>query len=382
MSSSTATLEVGKQAPQVAPTMRKARFEDYSGIAALHDRNGIASRSYDEWIGLWTQNPLYKELTDWPIGWVLEEENQAIVGYLGNIPLPYIFQGKRIVAATSRAWIVDSGFRSYSFSLLSRFFQQRNVDLFLNTTVNENAIRGYEAFRVCRVPVGAWDQSIFWITNYRGLAASFLTDKGIPAPKLLSFPVSLALLARDKLANKHLKAHRHGVSIKFVNSFDVRFDRFWDKLQGTSSNILLATRSRQILEWHFQRALAEHRAWVLTAEDGPQLVAHAIFLRQDNRKLGLNRLRLIDFQSLENRNELLIPILCAALDRCRTEGVHMLEIIGLNPAKQRIVDHAVLHRRVLPSWLYFYKTNDDQLAKALEDPRSWDPSCFDGDASL
>jgi hypothetical protein len=368
--------------PEGAPKVRKATFEDYSGIAALHDRHGFTSRSCQEWTSLWTRNPLYNELPDWPIGWVLEAEGEGIVGHLGNIPLPYNFRGKRLLAATSRAWIVDFGFRSYSFFLLGRFFQQKEVDLFLNTTVNENAVRGYEAFRMNRVPVGTWDESIFWITNYRGFATSFLINKGLPGSKLLGFLASVGLFAGDKLANKKLNSGLPAVSIKFVKNIDARFDRFWDELQSSHSDVLLATRSRAVLEWHFERALAEDRAWIVNVDDGSHLIANAIFLRRDNRNVGLTRLRLIDFQSLGDRNELLLPILSLALDKCRKQGIHMLEIIGLHPTKRRVLDVAAFRRRALPSWLYFYKTNDNQLAKALQDPRSWDPSCFDGDASL
>jgi hypothetical protein len=98
--------------------------------------------------------------------------------------------------------------------------------------------------------------------------------------------------------------------------------------------------------------------------------------------LGLKRLRLIDFQSLDGKNELVVPMISQALKRCRHEGIHMLEIIGFGPEKQRIINSIAPHRRVLSSWLYFYKTSDHYLAKALQDPRSWDPSCLDGDASL
>jgi hypothetical protein len=380
--STLSSLRTEKRETEATPTLRNATFEDYSGISALHDRHGFATKSHEEWISLWSQNPLYNQLYDWPIGWILEGKNHAIVGYLGNIPLPYVFRSRPILAATSRAWIVDPPFRSYSFLLLSRFFQQRNVDLFINNTVNKNAVRGYEAFRVCRVPVGAWDESIFWITNYRGFAASLLASKEILAPTVVGYLLSLALLTQDKLARKRLRVHREGGLISFANCFDPRFDTFWDHLQCSNPDILLATRSREILEWHFRRPLAESRAWVVTAGKGPELAAYAIFLRRDNRKVGLNRLRLIDFQSLDNRNELLIPILALALERCRKEGIHMLETIGLSLANQRVLDSAVLHRRSLPSWSYFYKTNDGELAKALEDPRAWDPSSFDGDASL
>jgi hypothetical protein len=383
MSLSLASLGMGNEQVSLnAPTVRRGRFEDYYGISALHQRHGFGSRSYEEWRNLWVQNPLCNELTDWPIGWVLEDRHNTIVGYLGNIPLPYVFKHRRIVAATSKAWIVDSSFRSYSFLLLSRFFQQKNVDLFLNTTVNENAVRGYQAFRVCRVPVGAWDQSIFWITNYRGFATSLLSAKGILAPTLLSLPVSFALLIRDTLKGRDHRDDQSFGSMTFVNSFDARFETFWHRLQGMRWGVLLADRSRAILEWHFQRALAEKRAWVVTVAHGPELAAYAIFLRRDNGKYGLKRLRLIDFQSCQNHDELIMPILSRALHRCRREGVDMLEIIGLKPTHQRLLDHAILHKRALPSWLYFYKTNDSQLARDLENPGSWDPSCFDGDASL
>jgi hypothetical protein len=358
------------------------RFEDYSGIAALYNRHGFAIRSFEEWASLWIHNPLYNELSEWPIGWLLEDENQTIVGYLGNIPLAYMFRGRPLVAATSRAWVVDSGFRSYSFSLLSRFFQQKSVDLFLNTTVNENAIRGYQAFRVSRVPVGAWDQSIFWITNYRGFSASFLANKGLPGWKLLTLPISLGLFAQDKLPSKSVETSQHGLTLTFVDSFDVRFDSFWEQLLFSNSDLLLAARSRKILDWHFHRALAENRAWALIAEEGSQLVAYAIFLRRDNNKLGLDRLRLIDFQSLAGRSDVLIPMLCRTLDRCRMERIHMLEIIGLSSERLRFLPGAGSRQRSLPSWMYFYKANDEVLAQALKDPRSWNPSCFDGDASL
>lgn len=380
--SSQSVLETQGRRPAASPKVREARFDDYAQIASLGSRYGFRSKTCEQWAHLWIHNPLYNELPNWPIGWVLEGENREIVGYIGNIPLPYQFRGRRIVVATSRSWVVDSRFRSYSFSLLSQFFTQKNIDLFLNTTVNAYAAVGHEAFRASRVPVGAWDQSVFWITGYRGFAASFLANKGISASKLLSFPLSLGLLVKDMFAKKSLSSHRPGIAVRFCPNFDVRFDTFWEESQGSNFHVLRATRSRQMLEWRFQSALAENRAWIFTAEDGPRLAAYAIFLRRDNGELDLSRLRLIDFQVLEGKNELLVPMLYQALGKCRSEGIHMLDIIGFGPEKQRIIDSIAPHRRALPSWLYFYKTSDQYLAKVLKDPRSWDPSCFDGDASL
>jgi hypothetical protein len=93
-------------------------------------------------------------------------------------------------------------------------------------------------------------------------------------------------------------------------------------------------------------------------------------------------MRLVDFQALEGKTELLTPILCQALARCREEGIHMLETIGFAPDKQRVIDSLSPHRRPLSCWRYFYKTVARELAEELKDPNAWDPTCFDGDASL
>jgi hypothetical protein len=377
------SVPLGRNAqPGPSPKVREARFDDYAEIMNLQSRYDLGRESYEEWSHLWTGNPLYKELPKWPIGWVLETEEQEIVGYAGNIPLSYQFRGKRIVAATFRAWVVDSNHRSHALSLLGRYFQQKNVDLFINTTVSKYAVCGQEAFRASRVPAGAWDKSVFWITENRGFTSSFLARKGFLASKLLKFPIELCLLAEENLAKRNSRLDSQEVSISFCTNFDARFDALWKELRRSNPEILLATRSREMLEWRFERALAENRSWVLTVEEGPQLAAYAIFLRRDKPELSLKRLRLIDFQALNGRNELLLPILVRALERCRSEGIHMLDAIGFGPKKQRILDSIEPHRRTLSSWLYYYKARDKHLANSLTDPSCWDPSCFDGDASL
>jgi hypothetical protein len=60
----------------------------------------------------------------------------------------------------------------------------------------------------------------------------------------------------------------------------------------------------------------------------------------------------------------------------------MLEIIGLAPSLERETERLSPYRRDLPSWLYFYKANDSDLAEKLKNAAVWEPSLFDGDSSL
>jgi hypothetical protein len=369
-------------ASKIAPVrFREATFEDYPQIAALESRYGLQPKTYEEWTHLWLHNPTYHQFSDWPIGWVCENEEDEIVGCVGNVPLAYEFGNRALIAATSRALVVDSRYRPYAFALLSHFFNQTNVDLFLNTTVNARASTLQHVFRALRVPAGTWDRSAFWITNYPAFAASLLARKEVRGGALLSYLLSSGLLLKDTFSRKRLRASGKGVEIEFCKHFDDRFDVFWERLRRSSDG-LRGTRSSAVLDWHFRDALATDRAWVLTASNHDGLSAFGIFRRQDNPTFGLNRIRLVDFQALDGQAGLLKPILFRALERCRREGIHMLEALGFCAHKQKIIESLSPYYRELSSWRYFYRTNDQSLAASLKDPQVWDTTCFDGDASL
>jgi hypothetical protein len=371
-----------RTAMHLTPTIREACFEDYPGIRALEVRYGLMSRDYEEWKNLWVNNPVYNQTRDWPIGWVLETKNKEIVGHIGNVPLSYEFCGHQIITTTGHALVVDPGYRGYSLPLLSCFYNQKNIDLFLGTTVNSSATKAHELFRARRVPVGVWNESSFWITDCPGFLASVLALKGMRLLKPLAYPLSVGLQLKQTLSRWAFKAGRNGTDISVCNTFDDRFDKFWYQLRRNRLHSLLATRSREMLEWHFQSALAQNRAWVVTLHNRHGINGYAIFYRQDKDAVHLKRLNLIDFQTLDGNNELLAPILCWAFEQCRSRGIHMLESIGFCPEKQRIIDELRPLKRKLSCWLYLYKTNDKVLAESLQDAQVWDPCGYDGDASL
>jgi hypothetical protein len=369
-------------AAKLAPRLRELTFADYERIAALGSRYGLEIEGHKEWAHLWADNPVFQETPNWPMGWVFENEDHEIVGHIANIPLLYELGGQRLIVAASRAVVVDAGYRSYSFQLMNQFFRQKQVDLYLATTVNAQAVKAYEVFRAARVPTGTWDQTAFWITNYRGFSASLLAIKEIRGTWGLSYPLSAGLFLRDTLAGRLTKARCGDGEPSFCTDFDDRFEEFWHELRRNFPHLLLANRSRQALEWHFKHPLGSDRAWVLTVNKGTRLAAYAIFFRRDSASFRLKRMRLVDFQTLDGNAELLLPLLCHALARCRREGIHMLEAIGFPPDKQRVIDSLSPNWRKLESWLYFYKPANHQVGETLKDPQVWDPSCYDGDASL
>ena len=364
-------------------TVREASFADHDAISVLAARYELEIKSYEEWTHLWLANLLYDEPQQhWPIGWVLEAEGRRIVGYIGNIPRWYEFQGKKITAAVTYSWVVDSAYRSYSLLLLNRYFDQDNVDLYLSTTVNAQSFNAFTAFDSLPVPMGAWDRSAFWITHYRGFAASWATFKALPLARPLGYALSVPLLFKDLSTRRRHASIQNGVEVSCCDSFDERFDAFWDTLKRKNSALLLAVRSREVLQWHFKYAILKNKVWILTVTQGSSLVGYSIYCRQDSPKVWLKRIRLIDFQFVNGDMTLVVAMLSRALTKCREEGIHMLEYMGVCPEVERLIESLKPQQRNLPCCSYYYKSKDSSLARALANPNVWNPTCFDGDSSL
>ncbi|MEO7985874.1 MAG: hypothetical protein ABI766_05025, partial [Gemmatimonadales bacterium] len=254
------------------------------------------------------------------------------------------------------------------------------VDLFVSTTVSAASTPGVDAFQCARVPVGVWDESAFWITRHQGFVESFLTLKNYPLAKPLSYPLSAAVLLKDRLSWKAWGGY--DVEVTACAAFDDRFDDFWEDLRTRHPHVLLAHRTREVLDWHYKYLLSTNRLWIAAITDGARLLAYAVFDRSDKQGIGLKRVRLVDFQSLDGGPDLLPPLLHWALRKCRGEDVHMLEYFGRWLEKGEVVDRIAPYRRTLPAWIYVYRANDAGLAESLKDVRAWAPTLFDGDASL
>ena len=371
-------------APKVTqvPKIREVAFNDYDQIAALQIAYKRPIKPYEEWEHLWTNNPAYRPFGNaWPKGWVVQRQDSKIVGYLGNIPLFYEFGGQRLLTAAAHAWVVDIHYRPYSLALLDLYFSQKRVELFLNATVGPAGHDSFNEFHSPRVPVGDWGRSVFSITNCQGFSAAWLAKKAVPMKKPLSYGLGGALAITQALSFRSLPGNSRGETFHLSKNIDARFDVFWECLRKKNPHLLLAVRSREVLEWHFRYPLRSDQVWILTAGTDP-IIAYAIFLRYDNPAASLTRMRLIDYQALDGTTALLAPMLSWAREKCRRENIHMLESIGFRPEKMNVINKLSPYERKLPCWMYFYKTPDKKLAEKLTDPNVWDPSQFDSDASL
>lgn len=360
--------------------LREACFADHGAIVALETAQGLKPKAFAEWCALWQDNPCYQELgPSWPIGWVLETSAGEIVGSLCNLPLPYVYRGQKLLVAAGRGWAVDEQYRGYALLLMDEYLNQSRVDLFLNTTVNGSAADAFSVFGCLRIPAGDWCRAAFFITHYRAFAESALRIRQSGKPRLLSYPVGLALCAKVRFTAGRIPRSR--IPVEFSHNFDERFDAFWEALSDNGET-LLAVRNRAVLQWHFAASLARNELWVLTVSQNNEIQACGIFQRRDEPQFGLKRMRLVDFQALHSRAEFSAAILRQALDRCRAQGIHALENVGCDLENTQVFDEFAPFRRKLSAWSSFYLARTPELAESLRNPAAWAPSSYDGDSSV
>lgn len=359
------------------PDLRLAGFDDYEEIARLGSAH-FEVAAFDDWRGFWLNNPVWQRVgTDWPIGWVLQIASGEIVGVLLNVPSLYTFRGRDLMCGFGRYWAVAEAYRGYALWLIDEYFNQPGVDLFVNNDPAPITAPIHERLEH-RVPLGEWDAASYWVIGYVGFAQARLRRLKVPLPGLLAYAAGGALWLRDTIRSKRLPEIPQSVSIESTERFDSRFDAFWDELVRQNPEKLLADRSSRTLSWHFDIPMRRGQLWIFTASRNGKLRAYCVLNCKENGR----HVRLIDYQTIEPEVDLLPGLLRAALQRCAEEGVHLLENFGRGVPKMLVLDDCAPYHKKVSSWRFFYRAVDPVLDSELRAARFWDPSAYDGDASL
>lgn len=365
--------------------IREISNNDYEQIRLLLVRNGLNPPNKNLWESLWKENPEIrnnKTRKNWPMGWVLENDDGRIVGNLWNILMIYEFKGQKLIASISSSWTVDKSYRAYSISLHENIFKQKSVDIFIATTANYTASRVLEAaFKAKKIPSNSHNELLFWITNYHYFVKSVMVKKNIPL-NILSYPISLGLKVVDKIRNKRRIVRNKTIKIREYHCFDQRFDVFWEKLKSKNWGRLLCTRNSEWLEWHYKAFRNTNKLSIFCAEKNREITAYGILYRADNSRINLTRMKLVDLQTIDNNKIAIEEIIKFCIEKCVREKISVFEIIGFNSKKRNIIEKYNPLKRELQSWPFFYKTNDKDLDLELENSGVWDICEYDGDASL
>jgi hypothetical protein len=358
--------------------VREIRRDDLDGLADFWRRIGnLEIVGPENWRRRWSGKPLsFVGADPLPVGWVMEADGGRIVGHFGNVPLVYEFRGRTLIAAVASDWDVEKEYRSASLVMMSRYFSQKAVDLFLDTFGTTDALKIFTAMGGKRLPLPDYDRPLFWIVGHAGFVRSAFRKKGWPLGGALGLCGGLALRAAD-LARRR-PATARGLRWRTLPDFDGRFDGFWEALRKTRDKLLLVRR-REFLDWYFGDLLRRDRGWIVVCERADRMAGYAVCVRKDSADIGLKRAWVADLQVADDGPEAVIGCLLeGCLAECRARGVHVAEVVGFDDGKRAALKRMGARTRRFPHALFAYKARDKALAALLEDPACWDPCPVDG----
>jgi hypothetical protein len=365
--------------------LREARFADLDAVRQLKMRWGLGSDSLANWEHLWRHNPaLGDPNVRRPIGWVLEAKGE-IVGYLGNISLVYHYGSRTLSAVAGTGFVAAPDYGIPSLRLLSAFYRQPSVDLFLASTANETSEKLVKLFHAVPLPQQDYDTVLFWVLRPYPFAQEVMRMLDLtPAFSRLSAPLASVIVGTDTILRRRWARNSSpGLTIK-----EIGIDEIGEPLQVLWANKLkevtqlLADRTPASFRWHF--GIPGHRGTthVLGCFQSTELLGYVVIRTDTNQDSGLRRSLVADLLVKENNPKVTEALLFQAYQHSKNIGSHLLEIMGFPQSIRKLCSQWRPYSRKYPNLPFYYKAADPELHKALFDPAPWFASPFDGDTTL
>jgi hypothetical protein len=263
-------------------------------LASFLEAEGAAGLSRDTWLlkfkVFWDENPFFK---DDPRGWIIENKENKIVGFLGNIPVVYQAFGQEEKAYWATTWFVSESGRSKSLDLFRCFMKQKGI--LFDTTPSKAVERILSKRFKFSKKIFVWTQSEYVIpVNFRSFArfASSKSDKLGPLFYAMGCLFCLCLRGSNFLLSKvsYLSRRKMNAKVSLISSMPDDIESWW-QLCGKSDALMLK-RNRKTLNWLFFSSLRNSRK-IFEIREGGCLIGLAAF-KVCNRQ-SWSYLELLDF---------------------------------------------------------------------------------------
>jgi hypothetical protein len=364
---------------------RPAQFSDLEAVSDLKQRHGLGKDSIENWERFWLHNPALREWETPPaMGWVLEEGSN-IVGYMGSIPLSYRYGNKTLRAVTTRALVVEQKHRALAVGIVTAFFRQPGVDLFLNTTAVPAAAKLVMALGAVAVAQRDYGKVLFWVLNRkaftRAVGRKLALNRTGQAIAVALGPA--AVFAESSLRRRAPRQGKCDCEVRSLTLEEIGgdFDLLWQsQLEGTKR--LLADRGSETLRWHLSGPSTKSSVKLLAAYRGRDLKGYIALLSSSDEETGMRRCLVADLFAADDDAAVTRQLIASAFQSAKAAGDDVLEIIGFPEAIRKVCLAGNPYTREYPACPFYFKTNDGELKVALAAESAWYASPYDGDGSL
>ena len=353
--------------------IRPLHFSDGPAIASLSEQNGMGRLDLQAWQSVWEAYPLAADFREIPIGWVLENAEGRVLGYLGNMHQMYEYHGVFLKAASSGSWMVDAAHRGTALPLVIAFYKQKGIDLYLNGSANQLTIKVMAAFKIPRIPLPDYNTPCFWALRPRAFALAVMRRKSIPGASVLSWMAGSAIGIWD--LSRQSGRGKQSVAVNQCETFGLGFDDIWPRLSSATPR-LRAVRNAAILQWKFGVDLRAGNAIILVAGPINQPSGYAVLIRRDPSELGMEMFDIADIQAVGDDPEVFKSLILAGIEAAHERGADALKLSTGTPAKRRPAEALRPYSYQLPYWQLYYKAAPS-VTVDLSQSDSWDFSRFD-----
>ena len=294
------------QNPQTS-TMRLVADQDIHRISQF--LSAEMGSSTDTWQSImrhwWHDNPAFE--APMVMGWIIVDEGN-IVGFLGNIPTRFQFNGRTIVTQNPTTWFVASSYRGNPLSrqLFREFGVSADTTLSFITTPAKHVVRFYQQeMRYQEFPEQPREFSyyVYRHAEYLRLASS----------RKLRLRHAPFLPLYRWWQRKMVQPYAGNLAVRRLDPLALEFadliDRFWANTRDQYKNTLC--RDSATLQW----LLSGHRAadkFIYGCFDNDELAGFGIFIVKidDGRKV----LESLDYWALSDLQEVIAAIAAKLID--------------------------------------------------------------------
>ncbi len=350
--------------------VREVKFKDFIHISKLQSRHKLKS----------IFNYKYKIITNYlffskknPMGWVLEDKG-VIRGFVGNFIKRYSFRNKYLFCSSINSLVVDKNYRQNTYLLLRRYFDQKKVSFYLNSTPNDSTYKIWKKLGANEIPQSTIKKKLLYILKIENLINSYLLKKKIFIPssviKFIAKMINFVFL-KNKYNNGH-------TNLNFIelNKFDRKVKFFLKK--NLEKNKLFLCRDKLWFKMNYNKK-EKKKSFIFLILKKKEIVGLISLIENNNNSINLKRLEIADFIINDKENTFLGNIVKKIFLDVRFRAYDVIEAQGFSEKKFDILKKMCHLEIKLNSFPFLYKSNDKKINKILENEKIWDLSLVDGD---
>jgi len=283
-------------------------------------------RRFEIW---WNANPAYTDL--FPKGWLLEN-GPSIVGFIGNLPVRFIYRGEIKTAVAAVSWYVDPSVRGLSsLRLFSEFQKQKEASLLLFNSDNPDLMNIVTKNKFKDYIVPRFQTKYFFVvdrTKLDYIAKKFLFCGELPRlHELAAFIKRFGLLTCACLYQKPVRPSPDTeYTASLCTSCDDSFSHIWEPYLHACDVTL--SRDAKTLNWIYFSSIHPNKRLVIQCRRSRDnsLAGYMVFDIQQKTVADVAMMQLMDMCLEKNDPRVLASLLAFAIGTARQHNAALLSV--------------------------------------------------------